>query len=200
MNKVHRAFATPLYKDHIVLDKSKINPALKAMEFKRINTGDRYHSSDYKILDNDLLFLKKDIQLKIEDYAYNHLGLAKRHKLKITDSWVMKHYRDDSSEIHWHPNSIISGVIYLQTDKDSGNICFFREKNLFNDILDFEFVENAVNQKEIQVTPNDGMILLFPSKTLHGVNKSNSDVPRFCCAFNTWIEGDLDPPFRSQSY
>lgn len=196
MNKCHPAFSTPIYRDLIKLDKSVLNPALKKIDFKRIDTDDRFHSTDYKVLDNQLSFLKSIVQKSIEDYAYNYLGLAKRHKLKITDSWVMKHYRDDKSDPHWHPNSIISGVFYLQTDKDCGNLCFFREKNLFNDILDFEIEERPSNQKELQVEPTDGMLLLFPAKTMHGVNPSKTDTARFCLAFNTWIEGDLDPPFR----
>lgn len=197
MNKAYPAFSTPIYKDYVNLNKDILNPILRSISFKRINTDDRFHSKDYKILDNDLHFLQSLILEKIEDYAYNYLGLAKRHKIRITDSWVMKHGLGDSSEIHWHPNSIISGCLYLQTDPKSGNICFFREKNLFNDTLDFEIVENEINKKEVQVAPTDGMILLFPSTTKHGVNPSRSNVPRFVCAFNTWIEGDLDPPFRS---
>ncbi len=198
MNKIHPAFSTPIYKDRIQIDKNVLNPILSDIDFKRIDTKDRWHSSNYKILDNELAFLKDEVQSRIEDYAHNSLGMARRHKLKITDSWVMKHGRDDKSDMHWHPNSIISGVLYLQTYKDCGNICFFREKNLFSDILDFEFSHNDTNARIIEVEPIDGMVLLFPSKTLHGVNQSQTDVKRFCCAFNTWIEGELDPPFRAK--
>lgn len=197
MNKVHPAFSTPIFKDIINLNKDILNPILRNINFKRINTDDRFHSEDYKILDNDLNFLKNRILQKIDEYAYDVLGFANRHKIKITDSWVMKHVLGDSSEIHWHPNSIISGCLYLQTNPESGNICFFREQSMFNDVLDFEIIENNMNAKEVQVTPTDGTILLFPSTTKHGVNPSKSQVPRFCLAFNTWIEGDLDPPFRS---
>lgn len=198
MNKVHPAFSTPIFKDVINLNKDILNPVLKKMPFKRIDTDDRFHSEDYKVLDNDLMFLKNRILQKVDEYAYDVLGFANRHKIKITDSWVMKHFSGDGSEMHWHPNSIISGCLYLQTDPQSGNICFFREQSMFNDVLDFEIIENNINAKEVQVTPTDGMILLFPSTTKHGVNPSRSEVPRFCLAFNTWIEGDLDPPFRGK--
>lgn len=199
MNKVYPAFSTPIYKDYINLNKDILNPVLRNIDFKRINTDDRFHSADYKILDNDLNFLKQLIVEKIKEYSQNYLGLVERHKIVITDSWVMKHTSGDSSEMHWHPNSIISGCLYLQTDPKSGNICFFREKSLFNDVLDFETTESEFNKKEVQVAPTDGMIILFPSTLKHGVNPSRSDIPRFCLAFNTWIEGELDPPFRSKT-
>ena len=77
MNKAYPAFSTPIYKDYVNLNKDILNPVLRSISFKRINTDDRFHSTDYKILDNDLQFLKSDILEKIEDYAYNYLGLAK---------------------------------------------------------------------------------------------------------------------------
>lgn len=62
MNKCHPAFSTPIYRDLIKLDKSVLNPALKKIDFKRIDTDDRFHSTDYKVLDNQLSFLKSIVQ------------------------------------------------------------------------------------------------------------------------------------------
>ena len=56
MNKCHPAFSTPIYRDLIKIDKSVLNPALKKIDFKRIDTDDRFHSTDYKVLDNHYLF------------------------------------------------------------------------------------------------------------------------------------------------
>ena len=195
--KIYPAFAMPIYQDFIKFDRQELNNNLKKTEFMLVEpTDDRYSSKSLKVLDEGMKFLKPMIQKCVDEYVYDLLGMKRRHDVQITDSWVMKHKTQDKSDMHWHPNSIISGVLYLQTDPQSGNICFFRKETIFNDVLDFEFEENEINKRMFQVAPQDGMLLLFPSTVLHGVYPSQSEHSRFSLAFNTWTGAPLDGPFR----
>ena len=196
---VKLAFGTPFYKSEIELDKKVLNPALKQVKFTRVNTHDRDGSSSQTVLNEDFHFLHDPILEHVHKFVHDELGMHKRHDIYINHSWVMKHGREDSSGMHWHPNSIVSGVLYLQCDEDSGQILFHREKNMFANTLDFEFEPNMMNTQFFGHLPVDGDILIFPSTTYHSVDPSQSKYPRFCLAFNTWVRGELDPPFRRNS-
>jgi uncharacterized protein (TIGR02466 family) len=112
----------------------------------------------------------------------------------------MKHKKGDESKLHWHSNSLFSGILYLQCDKDTGEICLVRDKNMFNNVLTFDFEEqNAFNAQVVPILPKDGDILIFPSTTYHTVTPSKSEHSRFCVAFNVWAKGPLNQFTHSNS-
>ena len=190
---VYRAFSVPIYKGQVKLNKKVMNPALKDLALFRVDADDGTASEDVYVLDNDLNFLKPDIQACIEDFVYNHLKFKRHHSFFITNSWVMKHVKGDSSRMHYHTNSLFSGILYLQCDKDSGCISFVRDKNMFNNMFKFDLEEdNPFNETVIHVLPQDGDILLFPSNQWHTVAPSQSSHSRYCVAFNVWSKGPLN--------
>lgn len=195
-SKIKLAFGIPFYKDNIKLDKKVLNPVLKNTDFQRVSNQDRDGTKSQTVLHEDFSFLYDPILEHVHKYLYDEMGLHKRHEIYINHSWVVKHKQGDSSRIHWHPNSIVSGILYLQCDDDSGEILFHSEKNIFNNVLDFEFEPNQLNQQMFGFLPKEGDIVIFPSTVYHSVNPSQSKYSRFCLAFNTWVKGELDPPFR----
>ena len=73
---------------------------------------------------------------------------------------------------HIHPESIVSGVIYIQLPKESADENK-KEGNLV-------FPSNNMKM----VTPKEGMAVLFPSYLPHETVPINSDEERICIAFN----------------
>ncbi len=73
---------------------------------------------------------------------------------------------------HIHPESIVSGVIYIQLPKESTDDSK-KEGNLV-------FPSNNMKM----VTPKQGMAVLFPSYLPHETVPINSDEERICIAFN----------------
>ena len=190
---VYRAFSTPLYKEKIKLDKKVINPILSKMEFFRLPSDDGFASKDVFILDNDLAPIKPLIQEKIDEMAFDIWKFKDHYTFKIQNSWVMKHIEGDESTIHHHTNSLFSGILYLQCDKDSGNLMFLNKNNWCGNVFSFDFKENnPLNQDVVGITPEDGDLVMFPSTTQHMVSKSRSKHSRFCVAFNVWVEGPLN--------
>lgn len=192
MGDVYRAFSTPLYRKKLKLDKSLVNPALRELEFYRLPTDDGYTTTSPWVLNEELNFLKPMVQDCLDDMAYNDWKFKKKYKFEIQNSWVMKHVKGDHSGMHWHSNSLFSGILYLQCDPESGMLMFINKDNWCGNVLDFEFEEETpLNQDKVGVTPTDGEILIFPSRTPHMVSPSMSEHSRFCLAFNTWIRGPL---------
>ena len=87
MNKIHPAFSTPIYKDRIRIDKNVLNPILSDIDFKRIDTKDRWHSSNYKILDNDFEdFESSYTQDGVDDTDNEDDGFEDINASEVTDS------------------------------------------------------------------------------------------------------------------
>lgn len=189
---VFRAFGTPLYRDTVQLNKKVINPILSDMKFNRLLSDDGWSSDDVYVLDNELSTLKQDVQNHLDNFMFNHFKLSRHYHIELQNSWVMKHKKGDHSALHWHANSLISGILYLQTDEESGDLAFVSQSSWCNNMFDFDYdEENPLNQTAVVHTPKDGEIILFPSKTYHQVTHSHSDHMRFCVAFNAYIRGDV---------
>ena len=187
---IFRAFGTPLYKDRVQLNKKEINPILSNMKFRRLQSDDGWASEDVYVLENELSCLKSTVQEKLDDFMFNHFKLAPHYEVELQNSWVMKHKHGDSSALHWHSNGIVSGILYLQTDPNSGALAFVSQLSWTNNMFLFDYTEdNPLNQTTVVHTPLDGEIILFPSKTYHTVTPSQSEHMRFCLAFNAFIRG-----------
>ena len=81
---------------------------------------------------HDIDRLLPDIKLleriKIETDSYSDfIGYQKTY---ITSSWVNVQYRNSELLRHIHPLSVVSGVLYLQTDQYSSEICFYHPSQL----------------------------------------------------------------------
>ena len=87
--------------------------------------------------------------------------------------WFNISNKGDNTGWHDHKeNAKISGVYYISIPKKSGNI-IFRKKN-------------GGNFKIWNIKPKNGMMILFPSKLEHCVEKNESSDPRISLAFNLY--------------
>ena len=121
---------------------------------------------------------------KIIDPAYKNSV-----KLKITQSWLNYTQKSGHHHLHYHPNSIISGVIYIQaTDK--------KDQIQFQDtsIKPWHIAVNQANpfnSNIYHVPVQTGDCVLFPSTIYHGVPEVEADQTRISLAFNSFIVGEI---------
>lgn len=110
-------------------------------------------------------------------------------KLKITQSWLNFTKPGEHHARHVHPNSVVSGVLYINADKRVDSITFAKDKydQLF--IQADQFNQFNTNQTNINVESYD--IVLFPSMTGHEVPKTTGNYTRISLAFNTFYEGQI---------
>jgi uncharacterized protein (TIGR02466 family) len=83
---------------------------------------------------------------------------------------------NDFHGAHQHAGSIVSGAYYLEAD-NAADIVFYNPDNTAS-------YRNA-NKSHFNVTPQSGMLLLFPSWLYHSVNLSEeSNGERLMMSFN----------------
>lgn len=100
----------------------------------------------------------------------------------IIKSWVGYHKDDDTPSIkpHNHNASDLSFVYYVKTDETSDKFCVAQEKNsnecvgdMFTEALQKNLITgyNRYNCNVYSITPIEGSVVIFPSKTGHFTQK-----------------------------
>lgn len=188
--KKFELFPTPVYKSKIEVQDRWLK-LCKSTEYDRMKTGNGDISKNRNILDN--LDLKNDIEDHINVYVRDWLKVHWKTEFYLTSSWLVQHKKGDWAQLHHHANSLISGVYYLKTPENSGDLFFHRNVNhLLSANLAFETLEDTnINNDLIKFNVKEGMIIIFPSNVFHSIGKTNSIDSRYCIAFNSYIVGDI---------
>ena len=101
---------------------------------------------------------------------------------EILNYWFNVNAKYDYNISHSHPGSYFSVALYLKVPQDSGNIVFQRPDNLKETILFNK--PNEHNFGDYQITPQENLLVIFPSCLHHYVARNNSDETRVSMAFN----------------
>ena len=186
---IYPLFSKPVYSKVIDIDVDKIIPLIEEFKFNSIRNGanniaaaDNSSASTNKyVLKNKKLKFLKD-KLMEEFYLYSSDVLKYTNKFNITTSWFTKCEGGQSSNFHNHNNCMLSGVLYLTTDENCGNIKFqnFDDKRYL--IHKEEY--NVYNSIDYSFKPSEGLLLIFPSEMWHRIEENKSDITRHSLAFN----------------
>jgi len=146
------------------------------------------------ILDNPICApLKKEIVEQVHAFLHNCLGVSKKLDFRMTNSWVSRQDPGTECWMHSHSNSLLSGVLYLQSTVNSGRIIFHKRKhfdNVFSETLDIPIeVANPITGNGWPVEPTQHSMVMFPSNLEHSVEVNNSDQVRYSVAFNFFAYG-----------
>lgn len=107
----------------------------------------------------------------------SQLGYAKTHELKIGTMWSIINPPGGANRAHVHPGCLWSGVYYIQTPENCGNIEFTdpRTEILMNQA---KYLPNQKRPKncwtKVRHTPVAGRMLIFPSSLYHAVGPNLS--------------------------
>lgn len=131
--------------------------------------------------------LKKQLMNELNNFFHNVMNYES--DFKITTSWFTKSQNSQSSNYHNHNNSMFSGILYLQTDENSGDISFedFNNRRYKLNVKEY----NIYNCTEYQIKPIEGLLILFPSEVHHKILKNNSNIVRHSLAFNIIPVGEI---------
>ena len=186
--KIVKLFPTPLYITKInTLDYKKI---ILEDSDKNINPneGNTTSENNYVLDKPEFIDLRKKIYLEIEYYFKNIINSSNDFKPIITQSWLNFTKQKQFHHKHNHPNSIVSGVFYVQTDEDD-RITFFKNPK---DFFGFNLKNNnEFNTSHIYLKVTDGMLILFPSDLFHSVPVKETSGTRVSLSFNTFIKGSV---------
>lgn len=104
--------------------------------------------------------------------------------IKAANCWANVNPKYASNKIHDHANCLFSGVYYVKTPKDSGNLMFYdpRSAKTFYKPLVSNFT--AYTADAVSHAAEEGLLLIFPSWLKHGVEPNLSDEDRVSISFN----------------
>jgi uncharacterized protein (TIGR02466 family) len=186
-------FPTAISINEISIQANELNCLLRLANdrehFIKNNNGNFYHEENY-ILDTVLKDSKlaKDISHYIDEYTVNVLG--EDPSLRYTQSWININPPGSSHHKHSHINSIISGVLYLQTNENSGKFLVHKreERTIKNQTKNL----NKYNYSFLFFEPQKFDLYLFPSSLEHSVKENKSDENRISLSFNTFYHGTIN--------
>jgi len=110
-------------------------------------------------------------------------------KLKITQSWLNYTKPGERHDRHYHPNSIVSGAIYIDTNPVQDQITFNSGK-MYDYYIPW-IALNQFNSMESTISLDKKDIVLFPSNLNHSVPENTGTTTRVSLAFNSFFEGTL---------
>lgn len=156
------------------------------------NTGNSMSKDDKVLESEELAGLKQFIDEQIHNYKKNLLHVKDGNEIYITQSWVNKSSPGQFHPKHKHHNSVVSGVMFLDDNKDDSlpPLRFHRTFEMFP--LEFSYDSlNEFNASCREFDPIQGMLVLFPSFLEHDVGPNQSDRVRSSLSFNTYARGKV---------
>jgi uncharacterized protein (TIGR02466 family) len=98
--------------------------------------------------------------------------------------FVSEMVEGDVHKLHSHPNSLLSGLLYLQVPEGSSCIAFEDPRPFRNFIYMPKKGEMGTNWDRVYFEPEEGLILMWESWIQHEVLKNESKEGRITMVFN----------------
>lgn len=105
--------------------------------------------------------------------------------LVITGSWLNYYDIGGYQDLHHHPNSLLSGVYYIQGDGER-DFAFQNPSHFFQPVVPNLYELNEYNFSNILYESLQGRCIVFPSHLMHKTSPAKS--PRISLSFNLSYE------------
>jgi uncharacterized protein (TIGR02466 family) len=183
---------------------------IESQEYERMaaDNGD-YTVNKYILNTPELAPLKAKIMKAADNFIYSVLDVKRNMDFCMENSWVNRHYTGDFSGQHYHGNSLISGVYYIDTGVDTGAFICHKDKgnyNLWTETVrvDFNYQDHAddaklnfFNADAWGIFPAKNDLIMFPSMMTHSVEENQSAKVRYSLAFNLFPRGTAGGPINT---
>jgi uncharacterized protein (TIGR02466 family) len=189
---IHSIFSTPIYI-------SKLNRELTSQELKFIeenkklflkNEGNISSKNNYILNEKPFLNLKKELDLKVKNYFEKVISPSNNIIPYITQSWLNYTETNQYHHKHEHPNSLVSGVFYINCHEELDKIKFFK-KDIYQTIKPEIKNWNVWNSEAWSFVVKTQDIIMFPSSLTHMVENKEGTNTRISLAFNVFIKGTV---------
>ena len=190
--ETHSLFTIPIFETRVEVT-DNILESCKLLSYKRTSFENSFISHEMNVLSlKDFERLKNEIGKNVMHVLCDVCKLKTDISVEITSSWINIHKPGDYAQSHNHMNSVLSGVLYLKTPENCGDIVFESPTNLFGTTFVFEVVEdNNLNSSSRTFSPTVNTLYLFPSHLRHYVQKNMSNDDRISLAFNCYIRTNV---------
>lgn len=188
---IQNLFPTPVYISMLnrKLNKKELSFIDKIKSDTYKNEGNTTSNNNYILEEKEFSKLKLDLDLVIQDYFNRIVSPKNNIEPYITQSWLNYTNENEYHHMHAHPNSLISGVFYINSNDKFDKIKFFKQQY---EAIQLEAKEwNIWNSKSWWFPVKTGDIMLFPSSLTHMVENKQGDNTRISLAFNVFIKGTI---------
>mgnify|MGYP003132748340 CR=1 FL=1 len=116
--------------------------------------------------------------------------IAYNYQIILLNLWFNVNRKHNFNHPHVHNACNFSGIYYLNVPKNSGVLRFNNPDKI---IQNFPFYEgpfhnhNGSNNSQFLISPEEGLLVIFPSHLEHSVEPNQNDDPRVSIAFNIKI-------------
>lgn len=192
--RVESLFPTPVYFDNFYrnLTEQELDYAKKVALRKNVQNSS---SIETYVLKNPVYQeLGQWIEQKAKEYFLNIYQPSGNVELYITQSWINHSEVGEEHHVHAHPNSIISGVFYIDADIATDKITFVKTVTREIDLIPQNY--NIFNSNTWYYSVGSNHLVIFPSSLKHTVEKvlpSDKRKTRISLSFNTFIKGHINP-------
>ena len=184
-------FPVPIYQSKLNRDFTKkelvfVNKNKNNVFF---NTGNTTSKNNYVLNEKIFKNLKYELDLRVQDYFEKIISTDNNLKPYITQSWLNYTETNQYHHKHNHFNSLISGVLYINSNENYDEINFFKDG--YQTIKPNKKTFNSFNAESWNFSVKTGDIIIFPSSLLHAVSNKKGDNTRISLAFNVFVKGDI---------
>ena len=190
---INNIFPTPVYMTEIgrAFTKQELNFVKEQKKHCVKNTGNINTKDNYTLNRKEFKNIKKFLNKHCENYLKTIICPKENIKLYITQSWLNYTETDQFHHKHEHPNSVVSGVLYFNSNIENDKIFFSSGK--------YQQIKPSVDDTKYNLWNSDtwffpvetGKLIMFPSSTTHQVETKKGENTRISLAFNTFYKGTV---------
>ena len=158
--------------DSVIINQSAIDRGLFSSTFYRT-----YKDEEPK---NFIEEIKLNINAAINDMGWD----LQTQEVKITNMWAIINTKGSLNQKHHHSNSDLSAAYYVCAEKNCGDISFYDPRPAIVYKHPIAKKPNILNATINSISPEPGMLVLFPSYLEHSVNPNLSEHKRIVISFN----------------
>ena len=195
---IQEIFSVPVYKIKLDLNVKELQSFCNKYQHddivgKAVSNHGGYHSNNLPLDDVILQPLIEEIKIHSSRFAKEFFS---KNKQILNNIWFNINLYKDFNVSHNHSGDDISGVYYIKTPTECGNIIF---EHPAQDLFDYYFL-NVENRKEVNVynartwlMPSKvNMLYLFPAWLNHSVEDNKNKIEeRISIGFNTYHERNI---------
>jgi uncharacterized protein (TIGR02466 family) len=151
------------------------------------NTGNTTSIDRYVLEEPAMADLKAFVQFHVDHFMASIESPMKPVEAYITQSWLNYTQPGEYHHKHEHPNSYISGVLYINADPEKDKIYFYKSGYKRISLPTQKF--NPFNSESWWFSVGTCNLVLFPSYLTHMVEQTQSADTRISLSFNTFLKG-----------
>ncbi len=191
---IQNIFPTPIYTTKIDRGFTKQELEFVKQQKKHCtnNQGNINTKDNYILNRKEFKNIKKFLDKHCKDYLERIICPKNNIELYITQSWLNYTEANQYHHRHEHPNSVVSGVLYFDSDIKNDKILFSHSKG-------YQQIRPTIDKTKFNVWNSEtwffpvetGNLFMFPSSTTHQVETKKGINTRISLAFNTFYKGSI---------